>query len=76
MPVNVPMLQAMQKKYGKKKGQSVYFASENKGKKGFAKGVRTASKQGLTVAHLKTLKTAKGKAVVKKAKAFERSKRG
>lgn len=59
MPINVPMLQAMQKKYGKKKGQSVYFASENSGKKSFAKGVKTAQKQGKTVAHLKDLKKKK-----------------
>lgn len=56
MPINVPMLTSMQKTYGKKKGQSVYFASENSGKKSFAKGVATAKKQGKTVAHLKDVK--------------------
>ena len=56
MPINVPELTAMQKKYGKKKGQSVYFASENKGSKAFKKGLATAKKQGRTVAHLKDLK--------------------
>ncbi len=53
------MLKSMQKQYGKKKGQSVYFASENKGSKSFKKGLKTASKEGHTVAHLKDLKKKK-----------------
>lgn len=53
------MLKSMQKSYGKKKGQSVYFASENSGKKSFTKGVATAKKEGHTVAHLKDLKKKK-----------------
>lgn len=46
----------MQKQYGKKKGQSVYFASENKGGKAFKKGLKTAKSEGHTVKHLKDLK--------------------
>ena len=56
MPINLPMFAAMKKKYGAKKGKQVYFASENSGKKSFAKGVKTAQKQGKTVAHLKDIK--------------------
>ncbi len=59
MPVNVSMLKSMQKQYGKKKGQSVYFASENSGKKSFKKGLATAKKEGHTVKHLKDLKQKK-----------------
>lgn len=56
MPINVPLIKNLQKTYGKKKGQSIYFGMENKGSKGFKKGVKTAGKQGQTVAHLKDLK--------------------
>lgn len=53
------MLKSMQKQYGKKKGKSVYFASENSGKKSFKKGLTTAKKEGHTVSHLKDLKQKK-----------------
>lgn len=56
MPINVPLIKSLQKSYGKKKGQSIYFGMENKPSKGFVKGVKTAQKQGRTVAHLKDLK--------------------
>jgi hypothetical protein len=59
MPINIPLINALKNKYGSKKGQSVYFGMENEGKKGFAKGVATAKKQGRTVAHLKDLKKKK-----------------
>jgi len=67
MPINIPMLQAMKKRYGAKKGQSVYFASENSGKKSFQKGVATAKRQGVTAAHLKDLKGKKGQAMIRHA---------
>ena len=56
MPVNVSELKAMRSKYGAKKGTNVYFASENKNSKSFQKGIKTAKKEGHTVAHLKDLK--------------------
>lgn len=59
MPINVSELKAMQKKYGTKKGQSVYFATENSGKKSFAKGLKTAKKEGHTVPHLRDMKSKK-----------------
>ncbi len=59
MPINVTLLKSLQKQYGTKKGKSVYFGMENKGKKSFKKGVATAKRQGHTVAHLKNLKKRK-----------------
>jgi hypothetical protein len=56
MPVNTTLIKSLQKQYGKKKGTGVYYGLENKGSKGFAKGVATAKRQGKTVAHLKDLK--------------------
>jgi len=56
MPVNVSLIKKLQGTYGKKKGTSVYFGMENKGSKAFKKGVKTASKEGHTVKHLKDLK--------------------
>ena len=38
----------MQKKYGKKEGTKIYYASENKGSSAFKKGVKTASQEGHT----------------------------
>lgn len=46
---------SLQKKYGKKKGTSVYFGMENKSSKAFQKGVKTAKKEG----HLKDYKKKK-----------------
>lgn len=59
MPINKPLMGALQKKYGSKKGTSVYFGMENSGSKAFQKGVKTAQKQGKTVAHLKDYKKGK-----------------
>lgn len=56
MPINKPLLASLRKKYGGKKGTSVYFGMENKGSKAFKKGVATAKKQGKTAAHLKDIK--------------------
>ncbi|MDE2026307.1 MAG: hypothetical protein KGJ07_07470 [Patescibacteria group bacterium] len=61
MPINVPLIKSLQKKYGMKRGTSVYFGMENKGSKAFKKGVKTAKKQGRTVAHLKNLRKGKKK---------------
>ena len=33
MPVNKPMMKSMKESYGKKKGEEVYYAVENKQKK-------------------------------------------
>lgn len=50
------MLSAMEKKYGRKKGQSIYFASENSGKKSFRKGLKTAGAEGHTSSNLAAYK--------------------
>lgn len=53
MPINKSLAFALIKKYGKKKGESIYFGLENaKGKKGsaFRKGLKTAKREGHTVA--------------------------
>ncbi len=54
MPINKPLKSSLSKTYGAKKGKQVYFAMENsKGKTGatYKKGLKTATKQGLTQAH-------------------------
>jgi len=56
MPINKPLLSSLKKTYGAKKGTSVYFGMEQKGSKGFQKGLKTAKKQGKTAAHLKDIK--------------------
>ena len=68
MPINIVLMNSLIKKYGPKKGKSIYFGMENEGKAGFQKGVKTASKQGKTVAHLKDLKSGKSGQMVKKVK--------
>jgi hypothetical protein len=43
MPVNKPMMKSMKESYGKKKGESVYYAVEAKQKKAMPmRGERTA----------------------------------
>lgn len=59
MPINKPLISALRKKYGTKKGTSVYFGMANKGTKAFTKGLKTAKRQGKTVPHLKNLKKKK-----------------
>lgn len=59
MPVNKTLISSLKKEYGSKKGTSVYFGMENKGGKAFKKGLKTAKKEGHTVAHLKDLKKKK-----------------
>lgn len=59
MPINKTLLSSLRKQYGTKKGTGVYFGMENKGGKAFQKGIKTASKEGHTVAHLKDLKKKK-----------------
>lgn len=56
MPINKPLLSSLKKRYGAKKGTSVYFGMENKGSKGFQKGLKTAKNQGKTAARLKDIK--------------------
>lgn len=56
MPINNSELSAMERKYGKKKGRSVYFASENKGSQAFRKGLKTAASEGHTSANLAAYK--------------------
>lgn len=59
MPVNKHLARNLKKEYGDKEGEKVYFAMENsKGKTGAAykKGLKTATKEGHTVAHMKTLR--------------------
>ena len=51
MPINKPLYSSLVKKYGAKKGKQVYFAMENKGTKSFKKGLKTAKRQGKTMAH-------------------------
>ena len=53
MPVNLSLAKSLKKSYGPKKGENVYYAMENsKGKTGraYKKGLKTASKEGHTVA--------------------------
>ena len=50
MPVNKSLAGSLKKKYGAKKGESVYYAMENKGTKSFKKGLKTAKKEGHTSA--------------------------
>ena len=38
MPVNREMMKSMKDQYGKKRGERVYYAVEQKQKKGYAKG--------------------------------------
>lgn len=56
MPVNKSLATSLKKKYGSKKGESVYYAMENKGTKAFKKGLKTAKKEGHT-----SIKFPKGK---------------
>ncbi len=56
MPVNKSLAKSLKKKYGAKKGESVYFGMENAGKPAFKKGMKTATKEGHTAAHMKDLK--------------------
>lgn len=65
MPINKSLMKNLEKNYGGKKGQSVYFAMENSGGKTgktFKKGVATASKEGHTAKDFKSYKKGKGKA--------------
>lgn len=76
MPINKSMMTGMEKTYGKKKGQQVYFASEAAGKPSFKKALKTASKEGHTAKDLAAMKKGKksatpgplGKAVKKATK--------
>lgn len=56
MPVNKSLAASLKKKYGAKKAKQIYYAMENKGSKGFKKGLKTAKKEGHT-----TKKFPKGK---------------
>lgn len=51
MPINKSLYKALVKKYGAKKGKSVYFGMESEGKSSFKKGLKTAKKEGHTMAH-------------------------
>ena len=64
MPINKTLAAALVKKYGKKKGESIYFGLENaKGKKGlaFRKGLKTAKKEGHVVAKFSKKKKRRSK---------------
>ena len=69
MPINKSLLDNLMANNGDKKGQSIYFGLENKGTPAFKKGLKTAQKEGHTVAHLKNIKKKKSKGV-KHNKAF------
>jgi len=56
MPINKSLANSLTKKYGKKKGEEIYFGMENKGTKSFKKGLRTAKKEGHTTAHFPSKK--------------------
>ena len=58
MPIVRSIMNNLIKKYGNKKGKSIYYAMENKGK--LTKAKRTATKQGHTVKKWKS-KTKKRK---------------
>lgn len=45
-PVNKTLAKALVKKYGKKKGEDIYYGLEQKGSKSFQKGLKTATKEG------------------------------
>ncbi len=69
-------MNSLVKKYGKKKGESIYFGMENsRGKMGqsFKKGVKTASRHGRTVAHLKDYNKLKGKKTAPKGSAYDQA---
>jgi hypothetical protein len=51
MPVNKSLAKALIKKYGKKKGEDIYYAMENEKKASFKKGLKTATKEHHTLAH-------------------------
>lgn len=46
MPVNRSLARALIKKYGSKKGKSIYYGMETKNSKGFRKGLKTAKREG------------------------------
>lgn len=48
MPVNKSLAKSLIAKYGQKRGESIYYGLENSGKKSFAKGLKTAKKEGHT----------------------------
>lgn len=56
MPINKSMFNSMKKEYGAKKGEKVYFATENSGKASVKKGLATAKKEGHTAKNLKAMK--------------------
>jgi len=49
MPVNKSLAKNLKKKYGAKKGESIYYGMENKGSATFKKGLKTAKKEGHTL---------------------------
>jgi hypothetical protein len=49
MPVNKSLAKSLKKKYGSKKGESIYYAMENSGSKSFKKGLKNATKEGHTL---------------------------
>ncbi len=69
MPVNKSLVESLKKKYGGKKGMSVYAGMEAKGEPAFKKGMKTATKEGHTAKSMKAVKPKakpKKKAVAKK----------
>ena len=51
MPINKTLYKSLVKEYGAKKGKAIYFGMENKPSKGFKKGLKTAKREGHTMAH-------------------------
>ena len=48
MPINKSLLKGLRKKYGKEKGDEIYFAMEQDGTLSFTKGLKTAIREGHT----------------------------
>jgi hypothetical protein len=61
MPVNRSLAKKLVKKYGAKKAKSVYYGMEAKGKPAFKKGLKTAKKEGHTMAKFPKSKAKKKK---------------
>jgi hypothetical protein len=51
MPVNKSLAKALNKKYGAKKGEEIYYAMEADKSKAFKKGIKTAAKEKHTLKH-------------------------
>jgi hypothetical protein len=45
MPINRSLAKALTKKYGKKKGEKIYFGMESEKKPSFIKALKTAKKE-------------------------------